>query len=89
MNDFLKMDIFFIITTIAVIILSSFSVIVLWRLSRVLKNVDHISEQVSLETDAIRTDIAEVRSDIHEGKSKLKSIMGFFDKQKEKASKKT
>ncbi len=47
MNEFLKMDLFFFITTLAVILLAVFGALVLWRLSRVLKNIDHISEQVS------------------------------------------
>lgn len=87
MSDFLKMDIFFFVTTLAVVLLAAFGAIVLWRLSRVLKNIEHISEQVALESDEVRHDLAEIRSDIRRGKGRLKSIFDFFGKAKKKASK--
>lgn len=89
MNEFLKMDIFFFVATLAVVLLAFFGALVLWRLSRVLKNIDHISEQVALETDNVRSDLAEVRSDIRKGKGRLKSILGFFEKTGKRASKST
>ena len=89
MNEFLKMDIFFLVATLAVVLLAFFGAVVLWRLSRVLQNIEHISEQVALESDAVRHDLAGVRSDIRRGKGRLKSIFGFFDKTKKRASKHT
>ena len=78
MNEFVKMDVFFFITTIAVVILSIFGVIILWRVSCIFKHIEHISEQISLESDSIRSDLAEVRSDIRSGKGRLKSLFNFF-----------
>lgn len=78
MNDFLKMDVFFFITTIALILLTSFGTVVLWRLANILKNVEHISEQIALESDGIRSDLAGMRTDIRKGKGRLKSLFGFF-----------
>ncbi|HUX80864.1 MAG TPA: hypothetical protein VMV38_00900, partial [Candidatus Paceibacterota bacterium] len=80
MNEFLKMDIFFFVTTIAVLVLAFLSAFVLWRLQRILKNVEHISEQVAHESDDIRKDISEMRSDIRRGKGRLKSLFGFLKK---------
>jgi len=80
MNEFLKMDMFFFVTTVVVIVLGVFSVCVLWRLERVLKNIEHISEQVALESDTIREDLAEMRSDMKRGKGRLKSLFNFFKK---------
>ncbi len=76
------MDIFFFVTTVVVIVLGIFSVYVLWRLQRVLKNIEHISEQAALESDTIREDLAEVRRDIRRGKGRLKSLFGFLKKRK-------
>ena len=81
MDEFLKMDIFFFITAVAVVALAALGAVVLWRLARILKNVDHISEQASLETDEIRHNLAGVRADIRRGRGRLRSILGFFNKQ--------
>ena len=80
MNDFLKMDIFFSVTTVVVIVLGIFSAFVLWRLERVLKNIEHISEQVALESDTIREDLAEMRNDVRRGKGRVRSLFSFFGK---------
>lgn len=87
MNEFLKMDIFFFVTTVAVVFLSLFVAVVLWRFTRILKNIEHISEQVSLESETIRTDLAGVRSDIRHGKGRVKSFFGFLTKTAKRASK--
>lgn len=89
MNEFLKMDIFFFITSVAVVLFMLLGAVVLWRLSRVLKNIEHISEQVALESDTIRGDLALVRSDIRRGRGWLKSLLGFFGKTAKRASKDT
>lgn len=80
MNEFLKMDIFFFVTTVVVIIVGIFSVYVLWRFQRVLKNIEHISEQIARESDTIREDLADMRNDIRRGKGRLRSLFSFFGK---------
>jgi len=80
MNEFLKMDIFFFVTTVVVIVIGIFSAYILWRIGRVLKYVEHISEQASLESDVIRQDLAQLRGDFREGKGKIKSLFSFFSK---------
>ncbi|MCR4333532.1 MAG: hypothetical protein NUV60_00705 [Patescibacteria group bacterium] len=89
MNDFLKMDIFFFITSAVVVLFAILGAVVLWRLARVLKNIEHISEQVAAESDTIRADLAEVRGDIRKGKGRLKSLFSFFGKTAKRASKDT
>ena len=89
MNEFLKMDIFFAVTTFAVVLLAFFGCVVFWRISRILKNIEHISEQVSLESDSIRADLAGVRADIRHGKGRLKSLFKFFGTRVKRASKDT
>ena len=89
MDEFLKMDIFFFVATGAVVVLAYFAAFVLWRLQRVLKNIEHISEQVAGESDTIRQDLAELRSDVRRGKGRLKSLFGFLGKFTKRTSKKS
>ncbi|MDO8624187.1 MAG: hypothetical protein Q7R54_02415 [bacterium] len=89
MDEFLKMDVFFFITTVAVVLLTLFGVVVLWRLARVLKNIEHISEQVSLESDTVREDLAHLRGEIREGKGRIKSLFGFFNKTAKRTPKRS
>jgi hypothetical protein len=89
MTEFLKMDIFFFVTTIVVLALGVLLTFILWRIERVLKHVEHISEQAALESDAIRQDLAEMRGEIHRGKGRLKSLFGFFKKSAGRVSKDT
>ena len=87
MDEFLKMDIFFFVATVATLVLAFFTAFVLWRLGRVLKNIEHISEQASLESDLVRHDLAEMRSDVRHGKGRLKSFFGFLKKSTRRVSK--
>lgn len=87
MNEFLKMDIFFFVTTGAVVLLTGAVLFMLWRIAQILKHLEHISEQVSLESDTLRADLAEMRSDVRKGKGKLKSLFSFFSKTAKRASK--
>ncbi|MHB8860604.1 MAG: hypothetical protein ACYC48_02615 [Minisyncoccota bacterium] len=89
MNEFLKMDLFFFITTLAVVLLAFFGAVVLWRLSRILKNIDHISEQIALESDEVRHDLAGVRADIRRGKGRMKSVLDFLKKTGKRVPKDT
>ena len=89
MDEFLKMDIFFFVTTVAVIVLAFFTAFVLWRLERVLRNIEHISGQVALESDSVRKDLAEMRDEVRRGKSRLKSLFGFLGKFSKRTTKKS
>jgi len=80
MNEFLKMDVFFFVATIAVIVVAVFAAYIMWRFQRILKNIEHISEQVSKESDMVREDIAEFRSDLKRGRGRLRSLFRFLSK---------
>jgi hypothetical protein len=80
MNDFLKMDIFFAVSTLAVIVVALGVGYLVWRAHRILLHIEHVSEQVSRESDLVRADIAELRTDIKKGKGKLKSLTSFIGK---------
>ena len=89
MNEFLKMDIFFFVTTVVVIAAGILSAHSLWRVGRVMKYLEHISEKASEESDDIREDLKEMHKDIRQGEGKLKSWFGFFRKSARRVSKDT
>lgn len=78
MNDFLKMDIFFAVATVFTIGIGTFAALALYQLWRIFKNINHISSQVAAESDNIRADIAQLRTDIREGKGKMLSTLSFL-----------
>lgn len=80
------MDIFFFITSVAIILFTLCTTFVLWQFSRILKNIEHISEQVALGSDVVRTDFVNLRADIKKGKGRLKSLWNFFGMRVKRAS---
>lgn len=89
MDEFLKMDIFFFVATVGVMVLTVLVGFVLWRLARILKNVEYISKQVAIESDIVRQDIAEMRSQIKSGQNRLGALFSFlgkFTKRSKKSS---
>lgn len=91
MNDFLKMDIFFVVTTVAVFVLSILLAFVLIRVLRILKNVEDISHMVEEEGQKLREDIAHVRESVMEEGVRVKHLIGLLGlgaKLKKRASRK-
>jgi hypothetical protein len=89
MAEFFKMDVFFFVTTLSVIVLTSLTAYVLWRVARVIQHIEHISKQFSFEIDEARVYLAEMRSDILRGKDFLKKLLNFMQKRtKKKVNKK-
>ncbi|MDP2816639.1 MAG: hypothetical protein Q8O19_08180 [Rectinemataceae bacterium] len=78
MDDFLKMDIFFGVTSVAVVVISVLLVMVLIRLLRILKTVDEVSEIVQEEAEEIRDDIREVRTQVKREAVKAGQLFGLF-----------
>lgn len=91
MNDFLKMDIFFVVTTVAVVVISILLVFVLFRFLRILKNVEDISHMVEEEGIRLREDIAHVRDSVKTEGIRVKhllSLLGFGIALKKRTRKK-
>lgn len=78
MDEFLKMDIFFMVTTIVVLAGGMLCVVALFYIVRILKSVDNIAENVSEESDSMRGDIAVLRQKIREEGMKIKHFTDFF-----------
>lgn len=78
MDDFLKMDIFFGVTTVAVVVVSVLLAMVLIRLLRILKTVDQVTEIVQDEAEGIRDDIREVRATVKRETVKAGQVLGLL-----------
>ena len=61
MDPFLKMDVFFVVTTLAVLVLTVLVCLVLYRLWQFIGTLNQIAGQVADETKVIREDIADLR----------------------------
>lgn len=79
MESFIHADIFFFITSIAVIIISIFLAIVLIYLTTILADIREISRIARSESAEIADDIKMIRQEVHQelrrGKSVFASIM--------------
>ena len=78
MDDFLKMDIFFGVTTVAVVVITVLLSVVLIRVLRLLKVLEQVTELVHAEGEQIRDDIREVRARVKEEGLKVGQLLGFL-----------
>lgn len=74
------MDIFFLVATLGVIVMTGAVLFVLWRVERILKHFEGIASQISAESVLIREDLAEFRASLKKGKGRAKSLFSFFRK---------
>ena len=68
-NEFLKMDIFFVVSTIAVVLLTALVGIAVMKLLRILDHVEKIAKIAGDEAEHIRGDAAYIRG----------RLLGIFD----------
>jgi len=78
MQDFLKMDIFFVVTTILVLSVGIVMFLIALRLWRILGHIERIAEIAERETELIKDDIAVLRADIRREGFKLSSLFRLF-----------
>jgi uncharacterized protein YoxC len=64
MQNLIQSDIFFFITSIAVIIVTVFVLVILWYVIRILKNVKDVSEMVKSGTLFLSEDLSGIRKKI-------------------------
>lgn len=80
MSEFMKADIFFFVTTVAVIVLTVVVAVFMVYLIGVMRNVRDISELVKTQGKNISDDISKLRDTIkHEG-LRLKHVTDFMKK---------
>ena len=85
MTEFMKADIFFFITTIAVVILTVAAVVFMVYLIGVMRNVRDISELVKVQSKEISDDIGELRANIKREGIRLKHFADFMKKPHHRA----
>ncbi|HXK37586.1 MAG TPA: hypothetical protein VJ579_00770 [Candidatus Paceibacterota bacterium] len=78
MNDFLKMDIFFVVTTFVVLLWGIIGAVVLYYVIRVLKYIEQLSRTVAEGADELRGDLDEVRAQVREEGVRFKHVIQFF-----------
>jgi hypothetical protein len=78
MEDFLKMDIFFVVTTAVVLCGGTLFIVALVYFIKILRSVDNIAQNVSAESDSVRGDLEILRTKIREEGMKVKHIADFF-----------
>jgi multidrug efflux pump subunit AcrB len=86
MEDFIKMDIFFIVTTASVVLLSLMGFLALFFIVKILKDLSEITKIARREAKEIAEDIDSVRADIKEGVADAKEAVGFGLKTAKAAS---
>ncbi len=80
MDSFIKMDIFFFVTTLVVVVLGVLFSVALVYLIRLFRTLDRIANQVNEEATGIRADLDELRGKVkHEG-LRLGHLITFFGK---------
>ncbi|HVM73562.1 MAG TPA: hypothetical protein VMU13_01635 [Candidatus Paceibacterota bacterium] len=67
MSEFAKMDAFFFITTLVVVVVGALLAFILFRIWRILGHVEEISKDVSEESELLRNDLAHMRSSMQTG----------------------
>lgn len=88
MNDFLKQDIFFFVTTISVVVVTVLLTVLIFYIIKISRNVKYISEKAKTEADLIAEDISELRNNVKEHGMKAKHLFSFFSNLAQKSKKK-
>lgn len=78
MDNIIQADIFFFISSVAVIVFTICTVIVMIYVTRILRDMKHISQMMSQESDKLLGDIGSLRETIEEEGAKVKTIANFF-----------
>lgn len=78
MESFIHADIFFVVTTASVILLSIGGIIALVFIIKILNNIHKISRVIHTESNLITEDIHELRETAHRGNLTAGDIFHFF-----------
>ena len=78
MSEFLKMDIFFAVTTMVVFFVGVMGMVALFYMIKILRNINHIAQNVSEESDHIRKDVEILRDKIRSEGMRITHLMDFF-----------
>lgn len=85
MDEFLKMDVFFVVATLASVVLAVMLAIALWYLIKVLASVQRISEQFEEEAELLKKDVDDARHAIREKSAQVGAVISLAEKGVKKA----
>ena len=78
MSEFLKMDIFFAVTTMVVFFFFFIGMVALYYMIRILRSIDHVARNVSDESDNVRKDVQVLREKARAEGMRITHLMDFF-----------
>jgi len=78
MDTLIHADIFFFVTTFAVIMVASVFTVALFYFIKILKNTKEISEMIKEEAVLVREDLRSTRHNIRQDGFRLKHLISFF-----------
>lgn len=87
MSDFLKQDIFFFVTTVAVVVLTILLAVLIVYIIKISRDVKYISKRAKSEADLISQDLSELRENVKDKGAKLKYFVSFFNNLRNKGKK--
>lgn len=80
MNDILHANIFFIITSVVVVVLAVFWAIILWYVIGIVREVRTIARRLSRASENIEKDFNDFRTQVRAGGDKVRSLgLTFFE----------
>jgi hypothetical protein len=82
MDQFIQQDIFFFVTTIAVLLVSLLLSILLMYFIKIAHTTNYILKKVKVETDIISGELGELRRNIRKEGVRIKHFTKFFSKVK-------
>ena len=80
MEEFVKADIFFVIASIAAVVVSALVAVALIYVIRIVRNVTDISERVRAESSALSQDLSELRASVRTKGLRLRQLVSFLAK---------
>lgn len=84
MDNFVKMDVFFFVTTIAVVILTLLLAVLIIYIIKISRDVKYISYKAKNEADLISQDLSDLRQNVKNKGAKLKYFWSFFNNLRNK-----
>ena len=78
MNDFLKQDLFFFVTTVAVVMFAVLGSIAMIYIIQIVKNINYIAKRARQQTDLISEDLDSLRDRVRTEGFRIKHLFNFF-----------
>jgi hypothetical protein len=84
MQDFLKQDIFFFITSVVAVFVGILLIVLMIYLIRISKKINYIAGKAQEQADLLSRDIDDLRTHVRGGLG-LKNLLGIFSKGRKKS----